>query len=94
MKAISPPKKQYLQPSVFWSIRQSFPPWLRVVLSTTALAVPLLIWAIISYAGLTTPVFLPSPTAVILAGIRMFSEDNLVVDILASSLRVAAGYNC
>lgn len=91
-EAISPPKKQYLQPSVFWSIRQGFPQWLRIVLSAIAIAVPLVIWAIISYTGLTTPVFLPSPTAVILAGIRMFSEDNLVVDILASSMRVAAGF--
>lgn len=91
-EVLSPPKKRYLQPSVFWSIRQGFPQWLSILLSATAIAVPLLIWAIISYAGLTTPIFLPTPTAVIQAGIRMFSEDNLVVDILASSSRVAAGF--
>lgn len=92
MKALSPPKKQYLQPSVFWSLRQGFPRWLSIVLSATAIAVPLLIWSIISYAGLTTPVFLPTPTAVIQAGIRMFIEDDLLVDIFASSVRVAAGF--
>lgn len=91
-EALSPPKKRYLQPSVFWSIRQGFPQWLSILLSATAIAVPLVIWAIISYAGLTTPIFLPTPTAVIQAGIRMFAEDNLVVDILASSARVAAGF--
>lgn len=91
-EALSAPKKRYLQPSVFWSIRQGFPQWLSILLSATAIAVPLLIWAIISYAGLTTPIFLPTPTAVIQAGIRMFAEDNLVVDILASSSRVAAGF--
>lgn len=91
-EALSAPKKRYLQPSVFWSIRQGFPQWLSILLSATAIAVPLLIWAIISYAELTTPLFLPTPTAVIQAGIRMFAEDNLVVDILASSSRVAAGF--
>ena len=91
-EVLSVPKKRYLQPSVFWSIRQEFPQWLSILLSATAIAVPLLIWAIISYAGLTTPIFLPTPTAVIQAGIRMFAEDNLVVDILASSSRVAAGF--
>ena len=91
-EALLPPKKRYLQPSVFWSIRQEFPQWLSILLSATAIAVPLLIWAIISYAGLTTPIFLPTPTAVIQAGIRLFAEDNLVVDILASCSRVAAGF--
>lgn len=89
---ISSPEKRYLQPSVFWSLRQGFPQWLSVGLSAIAIAVPLLIWSIISYAGLTTPVFLPTPTAVIQAGIKMFTEDNLLVDIIASSLRVAAGF--
>ena len=91
-EALSAPKERYLQPSVFWSIRQGFPQWLSILLSATAIAVPLIIWAIISYAGLTTPIFLPTPTAVIQAGIRLFAEDNLVVDILASSSRVAAGF--
>ncbi len=92
MKALSPPKKRYLQPSVFWSLRQGIPQWLSIVLSATAIAVPLLIWSIISYAGLTTPIFLPTPTAVMQAGIRMFIEDDLLLDIFASSVRVAAGF--
>ena len=91
-EALSPPKKQYLQPSVFWSIRQGFPQWLSLVLSGIAIAIPLIIWAIISYGGLTTPVFLPTPTAVIQAGIQMFTEDDLIVDVIASCLRVAAGF--
>ena len=92
MKVLSPPQKRYLQPSVFWSLRQGFPQWLSIVLSATAIAVPLLIWSIISYAGLTTPIFLPTPTAVMQAGIKMFIEDDLLVDIFASSMRVAAGF--
>ncbi len=84
--------KHCLPPSVFWSIRQGFPQWLSILLSTIAIAIPLIIWAIISYAGLVTPLFLPTPTAVITAGIRMLVEENLIIDILASSMRVAAGF--
>ena len=91
-EALSPPKKQYLQPSVFWSLRQGFPHWLSLVLSAIAIAIPLVIWSIISYGGLTTPVFLPTPTAVIQAGIQMFTEDDLITDVIASCLRVAAGF--
>ena len=91
-KTISLTKDHYLPPSVFWSIRQGFPRWLSILLSTIAIAIPLIIWAIISYAGLVTPLFLPTPTAVITAGTRMLFEENLIVDILASSMRVAAGF--
>lgn len=91
-ETLSPPKKQYLRPSVFWSIRQGFPQWLSMVLAAGAIAVPLILWAIISYSGLVTPIFLPTPTAVMQAGIKMLTEENLLVDIFASSLRVAAGF--
>ena len=91
-KTISLTKDHYLPPSVFWSIRQGFPRWLSILLSTIAIAIPLIIWAIISYAGLVTPLFLPTPTAVITAGTRMLFEENLIVDILASNMRVAAGF--
>lgn len=91
-EAISLPKKRYLPPSVFWSIRQGFPRWLSILLSATAIAIPLLIWAIVSNAGLVTPIFLPTPTAVIQAGIKMLFEENLLIDIFASSMRVAAGF--
>lgn len=91
-KAIPLAKKRYLPPSVFWSIRQEFPRWLGIALSAIAIAIPLLIWAIVSYAGLTSPIFLPTPTAVLQAGIKMLLAENLLVDILASSLRVAAGF--
>lgn len=83
---------RYLRPSVFWNIRQKFPRWLGLLLSTTALAVPLLIWAIVSYAELVPATFLPTPTAVLAAGIEMLTEDNLIVDILASCGRVLAGF--
>ncbi|MBE9178202.1 ABC transporter permease [Oculatella sp. LEGE 06141] len=90
--AFSSPPKRYLKPSVFWSIRQGFPHWLAILLSAIALAIPLTAWAVFSYAGLVTPMFLPTPTSVLQSGIQMFTQEDLIVDVLASCARVAAGF--
>lgn len=92
MPTLPSPQKRYLQPSVFWSIRQGFPHWLSILLGITALVVPLLLWAVLSYGKLVTPIFLPTPTAVVLSGISMLTEENLLLDIFASCTRVAAGF--
>lgn len=83
---------RYLEPSTFWSIRQGFPKRLSFILVVSALLVPLLIWSIISALHLVPPIFLPSPVAVLGAGYKMFTEDNLTADVIASSLRVLAGF--
>ena len=79
-------------PSVFWSIRARLPRWLGTLISMIALLVPLLVWALLSYGGWVTPIFLPTPTAVLEAGIKMFTEENLILDIFASSYRVFLGF--
>ncbi|UBF26832.1 ABC transporter permease [Kovacikia minuta CCNUW1] len=88
----TPRAYRYLEPSVFWSIRQGFSRRLALLIVSLSLAVPLLLWAIVSYSGLVPPMFLPTPTAVIQAGVKMFTEDNLMVDVLVSSGRVLAGF--
>jgi NitT/TauT family transport system permease protein len=88
----SPREYRYLKPSVFWSIRQDFPKWLSLLLVGLALIVPLLLWMVISSLKLVPPMFLPTPATVIDAGIKMFAEENLIVDVLASSARVLAGF--
>jgi len=86
-------QKRYLKPSLFWNIRGDIPSWLGVCLSVVALAIPLAAWAVVSYAGWVSPMFLPTPTAVFRAGIEMFSgSDPLVRDIFASCARVLAGF--
>jgi NitT/TauT family transport system permease protein len=91
---VKPIKRQhkYLSDSTFWSIRQGFPKKLSLVLVVTSLLAPLTIWTIISSLQLVAPIFLPTPMAVITAGITMFVENNLWGDILASSARVFAGF--
>lgn len=85
-------KYRYLQPSVFWSIRQEFPKWLSFLLVALALIVPLLVWIVVSSLQLVPPMFLPSPSAVLRAGYTMLTQDNLIVDVLVSSARVLAGF--
>lgn len=87
-----PPKRRYLKPSVFWSIRQGFPKALSLLIIGVSLAIPLIAWAVISYAGWVTPMFLPTPTAVLQAGFQLFTEDDLIVDVMASCGRVAGGF--
>ncbi|XHX81011.1 MAG: ABC transporter permease [Stenomitos frigidus ULC029] len=92
LKAPPPSRKRYLMPSVFWGIRQNLPRWLKIVISITALLVPLVVWSFLSYGGWVTPIFLPTPTAVLQAGRQMFMEENLLLDITASSYRVFLGF--
>ncbi len=84
--------KRYLEPSVFWSIRQGFPVWLRPILTAIALAIPLALWSFLSYGGYVSSTFLPSPTTVLAAGWEMLQDGNLTTDIVASSGRVMAGF--
>ncbi|MBW4662264.1 MAG: ABC transporter permease [Drouetiella hepatica Uher 2000/2452] len=83
---------RYLQPSVFWNIRQGFPRKLALLVVLASLAVPLVLWAIVSYGGLVPAIFLPTPTAVLQAGYKMFTQDNLINDVLVSCGRVLAGF--
>ncbi len=87
-----PRQYRYLQPSVFWNIRQRFPRKLALLLVLIALTVPLVLWAIVSYAELVPSIFLPTPTAVLKAGFTMFVEDNLINDVFVSCGRVLAGF--
>jgi NitT/TauT family transport system permease protein len=83
---------QYLKPSVFWNIRQEFPRRLAALIALVSLAIPLTLWAIVSYSGWVPPMFLPTPTAVLQAGINMFVNNNLAIDVLMSCGRVLAGF--
>jgi NitT/TauT family transport system permease protein len=92
VKSLPTPRKRYLTPSIFWSIRQSFPHWLAVFLSLIALVVPLGIWAVLSYSGWVNPLFLPTPIAVLQSGVQMFQKENLLLDVFASCNRVFLGF--
>jgi NitT/TauT family transport system permease protein len=86
------PHTPYLRPSVFWSIRQGFPLWLKLLLTIVALVFPVAVWSFLSYNELVNPQFLPTPVVVLQAGIEMFRSEDLIVDIAASFGRVLAGF--
>ncbi|MBW4417652.1 MAG: ABC transporter permease [Myxacorys californica WJT36-NPBG1] len=94
LSSTNSPDRQYcyLKPSVFWSIRQGFSRRLAALIFTISLAVPLLLWAIVSYAKLVPPMFLPTPTTVVQSGIDMFVNNNLMADVIVSCSRVLAGF--
>jgi NitT/TauT family transport system permease protein len=83
---------RYLKSSVFWGIRQEFPKKLALALVLSSLIVPVLIWTLVSHLEWVPAIFLPTPEAVVSAGVQMFTENNLLGDILTSSLRVLAGF--
>jgi NitT/TauT family transport system permease protein len=85
-------RRKYLQPSQFWRIRQNLPRHLKILMPAIGLGIPLLIWSILSYGGITPLLFLPSPSAVLMAGYNMWQEGTLVPDVLVSSGRVLGGF--
>jgi NitT/TauT family transport system permease protein len=85
-------RRSHLKPSTFWSIRQGIPLWLKLLAPTIGLGIPLLIWSGLSYGGVVSPTFLPSPTAVLEAGWKLWQEGTLLGDIWISSVRVLAGF--
>ncbi len=85
-------QKRYLQPSVFWGIRQPIPQLLSVTLIVSTLTVPLFAWCVLSYGGFVSTLFMPTPHQVVLAANDMWVHKNLVQDIVSSSGRVAAGF--
>jgi NitT/TauT family transport system permease protein len=83
---------RYLNPSVLWNIRQRISRRLATAIVIFSLAVPLLLWSILSYGGWAPEMFLPTPTKVLQAGLEMFVKGSLVPDTLISCGRVLAGF--
>jgi len=72
-------------------IRQSISKRHYILLSISGIFLVFLLWSFLSYSKLITPIFLPSPTQVLYAALILF-KDNLLYDILASSLRIIFGF--
>lgn len=81
-----------LKPTTFWRIAGNIPQSLSWTLAGLSIAVPLIIWLLVSqYAGIDS-IFLPSPTNVIEATKRLWSKGYLIEDTLSSFTRVSAGF--
>ena len=73
------------------SVRQPIlsDPWL---LGAAGILIVLLLWSAITATGLIDPLFLPSPAAVLAAGMAQVSTGILLRDLLASITRVFCGF--
>jgi NitT/TauT family transport system permease protein len=88
----SPRSRQTLRPTTFWRIAEDIPKALSWALMITSIALPLLLWWLITTVGNIDPTFLPSPAQVISAFQRLWSTGELQKDTIASLWRVSVGF--
>jgi taurine transport system permease protein len=63
-----------------------------LAISCASVIVFLLVWEMVCRTGLVDQIFLPSPSAVLERGMKMFSEGTLLWHVLASTRRVMVGF--
>jgi NitT/TauT family transport system permease protein len=85
-------KPKVFQPTVFWRLAEDIPPPLNRGLIVTSIALPLLIWWLVTSFGTIDPKFLPSPGQVLAAFGRLWSSGELLNDTIASLWRVGVGF--
>lgn len=78
--------------TVFWRLAEDIPPRLSMALTIASIALPLLLWWIVTTVGQVDPKFLPSPAQVITAFGRLWSTGELLQDTVASLWRVGVGF--
>ena len=81
-----------LKPTTFWRIAEDIPKRLSWSLMIASITIPLVAWLIFSNLPSVNSTFLPSPQKVVGAFQHLGSKGFISKDILASSLRVAAGF--
>lgn len=73
-------------------IRSDIPRQYYTTAVVLSILVPLVAWILLSYSGRVDPLFVPTPGAVIEAGIRLAQSGDLLNDTLASLSRVGWGF--
>lgn len=81
-----------LRPTVFWRLAEEIPPSLSTALAIASIALPLLLWWLVTTFGNVDPKFLPSPGDVMAAFGRLWSSRELLQDTIASLWRVGVGF--
>ncbi|MUL37463.1 ABC transporter permease [Gloeocapsopsis dulcis] len=85
-------KPKTMHPTVFWRLNEDIPKSLSSVLMVTSIALPLVLWWLITTFGNIDPTFLPSPTDVLEAFGQLWSTRELLKDTVASLWRVGVGF--
>lgn len=85
-------KQKSLNPTVFWRIAEEIPKPLNIGLTVTSIALPLLVWWLVTTFANIDPKFLPSPGKVLEAFGRLWNTRELLKDTVASLWRVGVGF--
>lgn len=88
----SPIESKNLRPTVFWRLAEDIPKPLNTALVIASIAIPLLLWWLVTTFGNIDPKFLPSPAKVLEAFGRLWSTRELIKDTVASLWRVGVGF--
>lgn len=70
----------------------SMPRTAYIGFAVLSFAVLIGLWALVTRAGWVSPLFLPSPTEVVVTGYRLFTQFGFAWDVLATVYRVFAGF--
>lgn len=85
-------KPKTIKPTVFWRLAEEIPKPLFTALTITSIALPLLLWWMVTTFGNIDPKFLPSPGDVAAAFGRLWGTRELLKDTVASLWRVGVGF--
>jgi NitT/TauT family transport system permease protein len=87
-----PPAKSAptLNPTFFWRLAENIPKPLSMTLTFVSIALSLLLWWMMRQFGSIDPKFLPAPSQVWTAAIRMAASGELWQDTIASLWRVGS----
>jgi NitT/TauT family transport system permease protein len=86
------PEHKILPNNLFWAIAEEIPQKLAMALMLLSIAIPLILWWIVSNAGFISPLFLPSPAQVWDGLYRLLASGDLQKDIAFSLFRVLGGF--
>ncbi len=81
-----------LRQTIFWRIGEEIPKKLAWTLMFLSIAVPIILWWIVSNTGVIPPLFLPTPIQVWNAFQRLLQTGDLQKDIAYSLFRVITGF--
>jgi NitT/TauT family transport system permease protein len=90
--AILIPPRQPLPKTVFWQLSEDLPWRLNTALRVASIAIPLLLWVLISATGWIKPQLLPPPWQVATAFVELWQKGVLLPDAVASIFRVGSGF--
>lgn len=85
-------KPKTVQSTVFWRLVEDIPKPLYTALTITSIALPLLLWWLVTTFGNIDPKFLPSSARVAEAFGRLWATRELLKDTVASLWRVGVGF--